>query len=293
MFPIVIRMSKLDDRQTPETGLAGSILLLTLLAVSLSVAGCANTFLLKSNPAGPLNPEVKQPDQYLIRREALAIHTNFELAANHRMIEDLVALRTDLNQKLNIPNSDEVIHVYLFQTPEQLTGFSRRAKHALAARRAYFVQTETTLSVYATWGDHVSEDLRHELTHGYLHSVAPKLPLWLDEGIAEYFEVPRGQDGVNVRHVQSLQARLKAGTFEPNLIRLEQLTEPSAMTQADYAESWLWIHFLLSDDQELTTWLRHHLTQWRKEHQAERLSARLAEVAPDIDQRLKRHLEKL
>ena len=34
-------------------------------------------------------------------------------------------------------------------------------------------------------------DLRHECTHALLHAVLPAVPLWLDEGLAKYFEVQR------------------------------------------------------------------------------------------------------
>ena len=48
-------------------------------------------------------------------------------------------------------------------------------------RRAIFVETDAQLAVYAHWGPHVAEDLRHETAHGYLHSSTSHLPVWLDE----------------------------------------------------------------------------------------------------------------
>ena len=47
------------------------------------------------------------------------------------------------------------------------------------------METDTRLTVYAYWGDRVAEDLRHEVTHGYLHTMVPHVPLWLDEGLAQ------------------------------------------------------------------------------------------------------------
>ena len=49
---------------------------------------------------------------------------------------------------------------------------------------------EEDLLVYTYWGDRIQQDLRHELTHALLHSVLKDVPLWLDEGLAEYFEMP-------------------------------------------------------------------------------------------------------
>ena len=60
------------------------------------------------------------------------------------------------------------------------------ALSGVSHRRAFFVETDTQLSVYAQWGDRVAEDLRHEVTHGYLHAVVPNVPLWIDEGLAEF-----------------------------------------------------------------------------------------------------------
>ena len=39
-------------------------------------------------------------------------------------------------------------------------------------------------------GDHLRTDLRHELTHALLHGVLKDVPLWLDEGLAGFFELP-------------------------------------------------------------------------------------------------------
>src|SRR5947209_8380306 len=57
------------------------------------------------------------------------------------------------------------------------------------------------LPVYTFNGDHIRQDLRHELTHALLHSVLKDVPLWLDEGLAEFFELPPDVDGLNRQHL--------------------------------------------------------------------------------------------
>ena len=47
--------------------------------------------------------------------------------------------------------------------------------------------------VYAYRHDGSAVDLRHECTHALLHARLPMVPLWLDEGLAKYFEVPAEQ----------------------------------------------------------------------------------------------------
>lgn len=108
---------------------------------------------------------------------------------------------------------------------------------------ASFNATDSRLEVYAHWSDRVAEDLRHEVTHGYIHSVVPNTPLWLDEGLAEYHEVPDATNGVNHEHVRWLVAGLKSGEWKPDMARLERLGPADGMTRADYAEAWAWVHF--------------------------------------------------
>ena len=82
------------------------------------------------------------------------------------------------------------------------------------------------------------------MSHGYLHSVVPSIPLWLDEGLAECSEVPRARNGMNTSHYALLTKKLREG-WRPDLARLESLSSAAEMTQLEYAESWAWAHFLL------------------------------------------------
>ena len=136
------------------------------------------------------------PENNNVKLDQLIVYSDFKLPKHHRLLGELNALRTDLSNKLNIPVSDEPIHVYLFESSKQFAEFMQKKYPALPPRRAFFVETDTKLSIYAYWGDRVAEDMRHETTHGYLHAVIPNIPLWIDEGIAEYFEVSRGHRGI-------------------------------------------------------------------------------------------------
>ena len=153
--------------------------------------------------------------------EQLVIFSDTALPEHHRLLEELRAQRTQLSTKLGLPISDEPIHVYLFPTAQRFEAYMQLHFPGLPNRRAFFVESDTRLSVYAYWGDRVAEDLRHEVAHGYLHAVVPNLPLWLDEGLAEYFEVPRGLTGLNKAHVEYLTVAGGA-SWRPDLARLER-----------------------------------------------------------------------
>ena len=115
----------------------------------------------------------------------------------------------------------------------------------------------------------MAEDLRHETTHGFLHAVVRNLPLWLDEGLAEYWEVPRSCRGLNKPHVERISSPLRRGAWRPDLRRLEGLNPAGDMNQDDYAESWAWVHFLLESRPELASVLRGYLADLRCDSSAE------------------------
>lgn len=258
---------------------------LIVLAGMVAAGGCAATS----------GARLTLPERHSLVREQLVIHSDFPLPAQHRLLEELTARRFDLSRAVGLPVSDEPVHIYLFEDAERFKPFMRLHHPEFPERRAFFVETDTRLVVYAHWGDRVAEDLRHEVTHGYLHSVVPNLPLWLDEGLAEYFEVPRGHDGMNRAHLERLLARLERGQWQPDLRRLEQLDSASAfeMSQDDYAESWAWVHFLLWSRPEHGELLYRYLTELRRDGSAPPLSLRLDHALGQPDATLIRHVRYL
>jgi Protein of unknown function (DUF1570) len=221
--------------------------------------------------------------------DQLVIFSDSPLPRNHRLLQELRTLRTVVSTQLGLPLSDEPIHVYLFRKADQFEAYMRARHPELPARRAFFVETDTRLSVYAYWGDRVAEDLRHEVVHGYLHAAVPHLPLWLDEGLAEYFEVPRGLSGLNRPHVDQLADR-SDGQWRANLKRLEQLQSTTDMTQVEYAESWAWVHYLLESSPRNKQLLRDYLQQLIKATPHAPLSDQLERADPRYGQRLAEHL---
>ncbi len=231
------------------------------------------------------------PELNTVARGQLVFHSDFALPSNHRLLEELTARRSDLEERLGLPLSDEPIHVYLFDSPEEFREFVRARHPDFPSRRAFFLETDTRLQVYAQWGDRLAEDLRHEVTHGYLHSVVSDVPLWLDEGLAEYSEAPRGQHGLNRDHLKYLVPQIRQGVWQPDLVRLERLAPSRDLTQAQYAESWAWAHFLLETRPERAAALRDFLAALRQKGSAEPLSARLVRIDADPSQALVAHVQ--
>jgi hypothetical protein len=253
-------------------------------ALVSTLAGCATW---RPNVGGP-----KLPQATNTVLDQLVVYSDSTLPQRHRLLEELNGQRGLLRTKLNLAPSDERIHVYLFDSADELKSFMRVKHPDFPDRRAFFVETDTRLQVYAYWGDRVAEDLRHEVAHGYLHSMVPHLPLWLDEGLAEYFEVPRGDRGLNERHVHEIESVQPDG-WHPDLRRLEQLHTAGQMLQLDYAEAWLWVHFMLETTPERLELLRGYLQALRSEESPEPISQRLRTLHLDYERKLLDHLAAL
>lgn len=226
-------------------------------------------------------------------REQLIFHSDFNLPRQHRLLDEVTALRGDIASHLGLPASDEPIHVYLFESAQSYGSFANKYFPRSAPRRAFFLETDTRLNVYAQWGDNVAEDLRHETTHGYLHAAVRGIPLWLDEGIAEYFEVPRSQQGRNKPHIDLLASRLDSGEWSADLAQLEQFQTASDMTQQDYAEAWLWVHWLLDSTPPRRTLLTSWLAELRRDGVCEPLSIRVRQLDSVPHRSVVEHLQEL
>ena len=223
----------------------------------------------------------------------LVIHADFPLAGQHRLVRELEGMRAEVSQELGLPISDEPVHLYLFETPERYEAFVAARFPNFPARRAFFVETDTTLSVFAAWQDRVAEDLRHETTHGYVHAVVPAVPLWLDEGIAEYFELPQSAQGRHEPHLAHLSGRLIEGTWRPDIARMESLESAGEMSQDHYAEAWCWVHWLLAapDRREI---LQDYLADLRRDPATAPLSVRLRQAGlGDATATVRGHVESL
>jgi hypothetical protein len=237
--------------------------------------------------------EVRLPVDNSITREQLVIYSDFQLARHHRLVEELVAQRGDVTNLLQLPISDEPIHVHLFESARSYRNFIGQHYPEFPDRRAFFVEDDTRLSIYAHWGNRVAEDLRHEVAHGYLHAVLPNLQLWVDEGLAEYFEVARGHNGVNAPHVRMLLDADRSGAWQPDPRRLDMLENSNSMTQEDYAEAWAWVHWLLQSEPRRHELMRNHLARLRMTGTATPLGKIILQAEPDAPQQLREHLRSL
>lgn len=191
------------------------------------------------------------------------------------MIQELEHLQSDVVRTLQLPEARDPVIVYLFSTESAYRRYMRTTWPNLPNRRAYFIGTSRELAVYSFHGPRMQEDLRHELTHGILHATLKTVPLWLDEGLAEYFEVSATETGApHSEHIRSLQRSMRKD-WTPSIARLEGIVDFQEFDRDDYAESWGWVHFMLHSDAQRKQILLDYLSDLRDADAAESILARL------------------
>lgn len=223
---------------------------------------------------------VERPVDHTARGTGFAIHSNLPSGPTAPLVSELEKLRGEIFEKLKLPEQRDPVAVYLFADEESYRRYMRNTWPNLPPRRAYFVGTSRELAVYSFHGGNVKEDLRHEFTHGLLHACLETVPLWLDEGLAEYFEVEGPVAGSPHRgHLKTLQ-EARANGWNPSLYQLEQLSDFRRMSQRDYAESWGWVHFMLHTDEATRDVLLSYIGELKTQPIAAPLMPRLEKVTP-------------
>ena len=267
-------------------------MLIAIAGVTTAIGGCSSLAWRAAlkRPAGTSPADVTQAS---LEYGPLIIHADFALPRDQQLIGELAEEQTLICDRLGIPPGDAKIHVYLFADEP---AYRRRVAAEFPDfphRRAIFVEARGELQVYAHWNEHVAEDLRHEVAHGYLHAALPELPLWLDEGLAEFFEVGDGGRGLHAGHIEHLRSKHAAGQWQPDLERLARLESAADMTQTDYAEAWLWVHFMLGNSPGASNLLASYLSALAEGPSDFDLGDDLRRRLPDADSRVLEHLATL
>lgn len=241
------------------------------------LAGCATA---KTN-------KIALPAKHSVKAGQLVVVTDFKIPRDHPLIKDLMGLREQVSETLELPLGNKEVVVYLFSNELEYSQYLQATFPGYPPRRAYFIQTPSKeLAVYTWWGDRIQEDLRHEFTHGLLHASLEGVPLWLDEGLAEYFEVAGPNPGrINPEHAQTLATSIPNG-WRPDLERLESLEKVEQMHRADYREAWAWTHYMLHGSADTRQVLLNYLQELRTDPTPGPLLVRLTAEVPDLDNRL-------
>ena len=207
----------------------------------------------------------------------VVVQANFPLTEIAAILDEIDQLQLDLNRYIGVPEPTEKIELCLFKDDDSYARFLREFfPRAPTDRRALYVKLGNkpgTLMVQKTKDFEI--DLRHEMTHAIIHASIPVVPIWLDEGLAKYFEVPPKDRYRNNPYMSRIRFDTKTGTV-PSLDRLTRLENIDDMATKEYRDSWAWTHFLIHRSPETHQLLAGYLQMlatWSPQEQENKESA--------------------
>lgn len=178
-----------------------------------------------------------------------------------------------------LPKDEGLVHrVYVFAHREDFLAFSRKIGHDVDFAAGYFALETRILAVDASaaapegavFADDTVDTLFHEGMHQFVHYFVPDMPIWFNEGLAEYFgpsqlvsktelrigvvENRRAKPGQPMTRLDTIRAAM-TGEIDEKPLPLRQLMSLDAkrfvekdQIHVNYAQSWSFVHYLMSTD---------------------------------------------
>lgn len=235
---------------------------------------------------------IRAADRWVDTRQSgpFICQATFSLKEYEPLLAELQELQPELVRILGVTPTPEPVYIYLFSDAAAHRRFLNENYPNVPYRPALFVKEGGLAGVYAYKHDGLAVDLRHECTHALLHASLPMVPLWLDEGLAKYFEVPADERAFTHPYFGWLRWEMRLGMV-PTVSDLEQRRELSEMGASEYRYSWAWVHFMLHGPAPAHAELVRYLADIRRGEVAGNLSERLEHAAPNSTEKMVRHFK--
>lgn len=213
---------------------------------------------------------------------------DYSLDGSDRLLADLHQLERDMTAALGLSAGRDPIHLILFRDQASYDRYMGYYFRGAPARRALFIKGSMPGWVFAYQSADHETDVRHETVHALLHDALPDVPLWLDEGLAEYYEQAAGQRVSDNPYLSATKwdAWLRR---VPSLTALEALRDVNRMQADDYRAAWAWVHFMLHGPPAARRVLVEYLADLRTHPGPVSLSERLQAAVPDLERQYLNH----
>jgi hypothetical protein len=216
------------------------------------------------------------------------IQSDYVLRNPDAVLQLVKQLKEDFEKTLQLKPSQRTIEVRLFlKKRDYKSHVGKRIPHG-ERHPALFVKGPDVSWIYIYAQPDFFKNLRHECAHALLHNSLYVLPLWLDEGLAQYLELPTQRAANEHAHLAIIRRSVARGG-RPNLPKLEKKSKHDRFSNSDYQESWAWVHFLLHGPQESRKTLRNYLKKIESREFAGRMSEWMNTSTFDFDRQFVAH----
>jgi hypothetical protein len=222
---------------------------------------------------------------------SIFVRAEFRLDRYDDLFATIKEQQADVSATLALKITDNPIVISLFANRRSYVEFMSANEPLGVRRRALFIKKGNTGNVFLYRHMSFETDLRHEVTHAMLHAILPFIPLWLDEGLAEYFEVRAEKRASKNGHQARMKWSRRLG-WKPNLRALEAKNDLSQFTTADYRESWVWVHFMMHGPPEANQLLKRYLRSIQQNKPPGELSSYLRHMYESPAEQALQHLKR-
>lgn len=209
------------------------------------------------------------------KSDLFSIYSTVPTSSLEPVAHKLELLPKQISKDLGIVLSRDIVRVVVLRNVEEYEWYLKKHFPNVPKRRALYVQNRSQSLVITYFHRDWIEDARHECTHALLHHSGIQLPLWLDEGLAEYFETDQSATWQHPVHSPAIRAQLRFG----QVVQLEELEAMryETLDAKGYRDAWSIVAFLLNQGADGRSALQAYLADLQKGTAAGFLSRRLSE----------------
>ena len=202
------------------------------------------------------------------------IHSTVPTAKLAQHLPKLCTLPNEMNLSLAISIAEQPVHLVVLESRELLDTYVKRFLPNAPSRRALYIRHRGPGLVLTYYNPAWLTDARHECTHALLDASGVRVPQWLDEGLAEYFETANNNLLEHATHRASVQTQIRFGQVA-DLEQLERMDADATMTAKDYRDAWSVTAFLLNASVQTKNTLQLYISDLQSDRAAGFLSHRL------------------
>lgn len=207
------------------------------------------------------------------------IHSVVPIAEFEKQLPSISRLSEDLRETLGIEITTASIDVVVLGDRAAMEEYAKRIVANPPSHRALYIRHRGPGLVLTFHSTEWLHDVRHECTHALLDASQLDLPLWQDEGLAEYFETGGNSPWYHRNHFNAIKSQVRFGQVA-DLERFELADWSIGLDAKGYRDAWSVIALILHGSVES----RHAYQSYLRDVQSKRasgfLSHRLASVVP-------------
>ena len=255
---------------------SASLSAVAMLTGPLSRAWCDEPF--GNTDTKPINAQTAVPSSHwntTALQKPFVLYSTLDRYTLESLANRMQGFTKEMEDVLELTFSVEEVKMVVLRDRLEYDAYLEDHFPKLPKRRALFVQHRGPGLVLSYLHEDWVVDARHECAHAVLHSCKTKLPSWIDEGLAEYFET-QAPDRVGHReHVKGVLAQIRYGQV-PVIDDLEQWHVDTALESKQYREAWSVVAFLLHYNPQSRAAFQQYLRDLQSGSAAGYLSRRLA-----------------